>query len=284
MHQAILGERDEGGFALLMVLWTLMLLSAIATSILLETKTTSALAIGDFERLNAHLTLDGAINRAILALIDPSDDLELPLDGRPVTLDVLDRNITINVWSEAGKLDINAAPPSSLATFFEKIGLNEQRAQAEAAAIAEWRTATTLEDRVRINEVYGRLGKPYGPRFAPFRSVGELALVAGMSETILSMAEPMLTVWSGNPDVDRTVASGTLLHALAEGGDALARLQESAEKLNGASKASGSRKAALGEIVTVKASMTTPRGPLSRVATIQVAGEASRPFRVLEWH
>jgi hypothetical protein len=66
------------------------------------------------------LVSDGAINRAIMALLDMRDPLRLPLDGSMRVIHLFDRDIRLRVESESGKANLNAAPLALLAALFRR--------------------------------------------------------------------------------------------------------------------------------------------------------------------
>jgi len=274
-------EKGEEGFALVLVLWTFLLLAVLVGSLLLEARTSRTVAATGAEHLRARLILDGAINRAILALLDARDPLRLPLDGAVQSIPLFGRNIALRTESEAGKVDLNAAPPRLLAALFAGEGVSPADAGLLASRVATWRAPSVGTARSEAIAAYQDAGRPYGPRFAPFRSVGELRLVLGMSDALQAAVAPLATVWSRDGSIDRSVAGEALLRVLETNGDALAASQRAARAKGSA--AGANRPAALGEAVTIAATLESKDFVLERVAVIQVAGDRREPYRVLAW-
>jgi general secretion pathway protein K len=274
-------EKGEEGFALVLVLWTFLLLAVLVGSLLLEARTSRRVAATETEHLRTRLILDGAINRAIMALLDSRDPLRLPLDGAVQSIQIFGRTIALRTESEAGKVDLNAAPPGLLAALFAAEGVSPAEAGLLAARVATWRAPSVGTARSEAIAAYQDAGRPYGPRFAPFRSVGELRLVLGMTDALQAAVAPLTTVWSRDASIDRSVAGEALLRALETNGDVLAATQRAARAKGSA--AGANRAPAVGESVTVAAAMESKDLVLERVAVIQVAGDRREPYRVLAW-
>jgi general secretion pathway protein K len=274
-------ESGEQGFALVLVLWTFLLLAVLVGSLLLEARTSRTVAATGAEHLRARLIVDGAINRAIMALLDARDPLRLPLDGAVQSIQLFGQKIALRTESEAGKVNLNAAPLNLLAALFAGQGVAPAETGLLAARVATWRARSVGTARSEAIAAYQDAGRPYGPRFAPFRSVGELRLVLGMTDALQAAVAPLTTVWSGDGSVDRSVAGEALLRVLETNGDALAASQRAARARGAA--AGAHRPAAVGEAVTIAAELETPDFALERVAVIQVAGDRREPYRVLAW-
>src|ERR1051326_3986561 len=275
-------EKGEQGFALVLVLWTFLLLAVLVSSLLLEARTSRTVAATGAEHLRARLILDGAINRAIMALLDARDPLRLPLDGAVQSIQLFGHKVALRSESEAGKVNLNAAPPGLLAALFAGQGVPPAEAGLLAARVATWRAPSLGMARSEAIAAYQDAGRRYGPRFAPFRSLGELRLVLGMTDALQAAVAPLTTVWSGDGSVDRSVAGEALLRVLETTGDGLAASQRAARAKGSA--AGANRPAAVGEAVAIAAALESKDFVLERVAVIQVAGDRREPYRVLAWH
>src|SRR5262249_6878141 len=153
-------------------------------SLLLEARTSRTVAATGAEHLRARLIADGAINRAIMALLDARDPLRLPLDGAVQSIQIFGEKIALRDESEAGKVNLNAAPLGLLPALFAGEGAPPPQAALLAARVATWRAPSNALARSEAIAAYQDAGRPYGPRFAPFRSVGELRLVLGMTDAL----------------------------------------------------------------------------------------------------
>lgn len=278
----MLPRRGEGeaGFALVLVMWVLLLLGLLGTGLLHEARMTRQQAASVSGALQARAAADGAIRRVILGLLDPRDPLRWPLDGTRHTMTLFGRPIQVQVASEAGKIDLNAASPDLLATLFRGAGLGPSEAAGLAASIVAWRQPThaSTDDP---NAPYHDAGRPYGPRQGPFRAVSELRLVLGMTDALQEAVSPLVTVWSHAPGVDRGAAGDNMLDLLAQAGDGLAGLQRTAREHGEA--AGADRPPGVGEALAITAQLEEGGRVTERRAIIQLAGSRKEPYRVLSW-
>lgn len=280
MHHTLTSSRDSG-FALLIVLWAMLLLSILAGSYLLEARAARTVAATAVSQARARALSDAAINRSIMALLDPRDPLRLPLDGSPQEIQLLGHRIAIRWESEAGKVDLNAAPPGLLVSVLQGQGLSEKEAAGLAKQIVVWRSPSRGPAREAATAFYREAGRSYGPRFGPFRSIGELRLVVGASDALQTLITPLITVWSNTGAIDRSVANESLLHALETANDSLAGRQLAARQTG---RAAGSdRPPALGEVLTITARIEMADMVFTRTAAVQIAGDRAEPYRVLSW-
>lgn len=274
-------EHRDRGFALVLVLWALLLLAVLANSFLLEARAGKAIANTVVLQLKGRMLADGAINRAILSLLDPRDPLRLPLDGTTREIDFLGERVLLSCESEAGKLDVNAASLQQLRSIFQAQGLSNDEAEFIARQIEIWRSPLRNSPVGPVLALYTEAGRAYGPRFAPFRSVDELRLVIGMSDALQAAIAPFMTVWSNSGTVDLSVANDALLRVLAAGSDNFASTQLAARQNGNA--AGAARMAAAGEALTIVATAEFSDMTVRRSASIQISGDRDEPYRVLAW-
>jgi general secretion pathway protein K len=269
------------GFALVAVLWLLLLLTTIAGMLRLGAESDRDLAATEVALVQAQLIADAGINRALLSLVDPRDPLKCRLDGTKQRVAVLDRTIEIAVSSEAAKIDLNLASPALLAALLRSQGLAPGEADDIAARIISWRSPLDPGTPDPAADAYRDAGRPYRPPHRPFRTIDELRLVLGMSDALQAALAGEVTIYALTPSVDRQVANGDVLRALEEAGDGLAASQLDARK---ASQAAGiDRAAAPGEAVTITSTYTDSDLTMIRTATIRLTGERHAPYRVLAW-
>ncbi|MGY3149336.1 general secretion pathway protein K [Bradyrhizobium sp. USDA 3397] len=273
-------DRDKG-FALVLVLWALLLLSVLAGSFLLEARAAKTIANTAVSQLRGRMIADGAINRAILSLLDPRDPVRLPLDGAPREINFLGARVVLSCESEAGKLDLNAASPQQLISILQAQGLSNDEAEFIAQQIEVWRSPLRNSPVEPVLALYTEAGRTYGPRFAPFRSVDELRLVIGMTDALQAAVAPFTTVWSSSGTVDLSVAKDALLRVLAAGSDNFASAQLAARQNGNA--AGAARVAAVGEAITIVATAEFSDMTVRRSASIQISGDRDEPYRVLAW-
>lgn len=269
------GGRRIGGFTLIVVLWVLAVILLLGTAVTVgvryRTRTDSSLL--NFRK--AELAAESAINFAILLQLSPSrgDEPSFPLvcrmkGGEQVELDLSE---------EAGKVDLNAASPQTLAKLFLALTGNQAEGERIAGAILSHRAAgeTSAQtqgvipaNRAALQPATDATAIP--PNRTAFRSVLELEGVAGVTPEIFRAAVPLVTVRSGRLEPDSAVASAALRDALG--------LQTNAAKA-----APGAPPRDNGEI-TIRADVRIGEHTrFIREAQVSLRPENGRPFTIREW-
>jgi general secretion pathway protein K len=259
----------ERGFALLVVLWTLVLVSLIAMQVTASGR--SAVQVASNLRGAALLeaAADGAVHEAMFRLLDPTEG-GWRADGRPRTLPFPGGDITVRIRDEAGKLNPNVASPELMAALLRQFGLDVSAATRLAAAIADWRFAGVEARPLGAKATaYRAAGRDYGPPNAPFESIGEMGAVLGMTPDLLARLAPHLSVFhDGDPDPG--LASREILQAL--------RLALGAQELAPAPRSAT-------PVVTIIATASRADGTrFTRRATVRIGqGKAGRAYRIHVW-
>jgi general secretion pathway protein K len=179
--------RRERGFALLIVLWSLALLSLIITSLAAVGRREMKLVDNVRSATAAEAAADGATNEAIFRLMSgewsPGRVQHVVYIGGAV--------VTVRIEDAAHLVNPNNAPVSLLTALLRQVGADPQSAQAIAAAVAAYRDASGTDPTPE----YIAAGLPYGPARRDFRSVAELQLVVGMPPEVYARLAPHLSVW-----------------------------------------------------------------------------------------
>jgi general secretion pathway protein K len=207
--------RDRG-FALLVVLWSLVLIALILSQLLASGRTATQLAINMRSAAMGRAAADGAIAEAVFHLLGHGG--AWPADGAEHDLAIGVTLVTVRVRSLGGKVNPNLASTALLAGLFQAAGLASQQAKTLADAVIAWRSppATQQETEARL-AAYRQAGLPYGPPGAFFAAIGELRNVKGMTPRLLAILAPQLSLYqSGDPDP--TLAAPLVRQALALSG------------------------------------------------------------------
>ena len=194
-------RRRDRGFALLIVLWSLVLLSLLRAQILAAGRTAVTLAANLRAAAQARAAADGAIYVAIYHLATPGSG-QWPADDSPHALDIGGIGEQVRVISLGGEINPNIASTALLAGFFQALGASSAQAQDLAKAIIVWRTPQTLPSAAQaIQAEYKRAGMAFGPPGANFADLSELAAVIGMTPNLLASAMPHMSLYqTGDPD------------------------------------------------------------------------------------
>jgi general secretion pathway protein K len=95
-------------------------------------------------------------------------------------------HVSVQVFDESGKLDLNGAQPEMLEQLFLNLGMEFNAAHSLVAAIQDWRDS---DDETRTagaeSLYYLGLPRPYRPANQDFQSVEELLLVRGVTPAML---------------------------------------------------------------------------------------------------
>jgi general secretion pathway protein K len=185
----------ERGFALLIVLWTMVLLTLLVIDITGNGRTEAQLAHN--LRANAALEAeaDGAVYDAIFR--------EITSPVSPPKMQYATRTgVVVRVEDQAGKVNPNTASMDLLQALLRRVGMDAHASGMLAAAIADWRESASQPRPLGAKAPqYMAAGRNYGPPEEPFESIEELSNVLGMTPQILSRLAPHLSIYYDNEPV-----------------------------------------------------------------------------------
>lgn len=219
-------SRRERGFALLMVLWTLMLLAFIATVFGDNARTEVLLARNLVSNARAEALADGGVFRAAAGLTRAPRDGGFRGDGqvyvwRPSVDDnasgeaIEGEEVRFTIRDEGGKVDLNQAPARLLRELFVAVGLEPKPSAALADAIVDFRDEDQEKQAAGAEtREYKAAELPWGPKNKPFVLVDELIYVVGMSPEIYRRVSPLVTVWGQGETPHPYTAPPEVLEAL----------------------------------------------------------------------
>ncbi|MGR9013439.1 MAG: general secretion pathway protein GspK [Gammaproteobacteria bacterium] len=207
----------QKGFALVLVLWVLSLLTIMAGSFALTMRREAAIVTGSSTNAQAMAIAESGLAVAELMLINPDQRQRWHTDGSIYQIDYTGSKIRIRLLAETGKVDINSADQALLQELMSYAPVQAEVQNQLVNAILDWRDT---DDLVRIEGAekreYKAAGLTYQPRNKPFQSVEELQLVLGMDEHVYQWLEGLVTVYSGQPKVNLTQAAKEVLQVLPE--------------------------------------------------------------------
>jgi general secretion pathway protein K len=213
--------RRDSGFALIIVIWGLGLISLIALTIITAGRYRVLASLNVVENAKAEALAEAGVNLLRLELRaafagGSVGTLRFASNGEPVLCTMPQGALAaLAVDDEGGKADLNTAPPLLMSALLRGFGARPQEADQIAAAIVEF----SRPGNGAINDVASRAYvadlRSYGPKRAPFETVFELDQVLGMSPELFRAVLPYVTVHSHATGVDPRVAAPALLAALA---------------------------------------------------------------------
>lgn len=228
------GQGGTRGVALALVLWLVVVLGAVAASVVASTRSESRVLVNARARIVARYAAESGIvagvallerrlapaytpAQRVLALSDMQRELaglrEVPLGAARFGVAVANLN---------ARLDLNQADPAALVGLFSQF-VRAGAARVIADALEDWRDA---DDLVRPagaeKEAYIRAGSRFVPRNAPLRRLDEFRRVRGVTASLASAVAPYLTV-DGDLRIDVNAAPETVLASIPGIGPAGAR-------------------------------------------------------------
>ena len=188
--------KNENGVALFMVLWVLILLSAIVTEFCFAMRTETNMVRNFKEQTEAyHIALAG-LNRVIIELVrnEFSPEKNKLLAGSDETaprwrmntdipvVPFAQGNFKIKIKNEGGKIDLNTANERLLKLLLNGFDIEEQEKSIIVDSIMDWRDKNDLH---RMNgaesDYYQSLPEPYKCKNGDFDAVEELLMVRGVT-------------------------------------------------------------------------------------------------------
>jgi general secretion pathway protein K len=282
----------EGGFAVLLTIWILILISLMAASLAAQTQSDARIAHNRSELAVAKGLADAGIALGLNGLLDPVVANRWPADGRARLIRYGDGTVEIRIQDEAGKLDLNAAPIELISGLLHVLGIDDatvtggilaRRRQYAAGLVAANQAATEDETPLAAS---ARL---------PFATVSELRVAASMPQWVYDRLRPFVTVYTDSERVNLVTAPEAVLLALpgirptevhtyvaARSALAAGQSDQALPQVSGANKYSenGELRAA-----TITATATSVSGAVfSREAVFALSLERARnPYTLLQW-
>lgn len=248
------------GFALLLVLWTLVPVSALFLTLTGTARSDGQLTFNLRDAVRLQAAADGGIDSAVFALLRSSGRLPA------LRLSIGGARVTVMVTPLGGLLNPNLVQPELLASVLEQLGAEPARAASVASAILDWRTPgkTARPGGAKAAE-YRSAGLDYGPPGAPFESIDEVRQVLGMTPALFAALRPSLTLYTNEP-AEAALATGVVRAALLRQGIAPAR------------------GAGFGDTFRIDAVAEIRGARVERQAVVRLGPTAgSRPWRMLAW-
>lgn len=282
------GAREDG-FIIVAVLW---ILGALATIYALYTSSTALAARVNDDRIESEALIFAALELTAYQAT-PADAPSRPTRGN-FSLHMGRAGVQVGFVPEAGRIDLNAAPKEVLAGLFAALGTRKADADTYADRIIGWRTRNQEADQEEEASAYRVAGLGYKPRRAPFQSTSELWLVLGLPPTLIERILPLVTVYSGNPEIDMSVAAPIAI--AAQPGMTPDKLQGVLDGRAGIARGSAS--------IRAPGALPTPQQPNAAEKTLRVVvsirfdngrrvqAEAvilliqddEEPYHILSWH
>jgi len=208
------GSGSDRGFALLIVLWTLVPMALLFMVLAASARSDAQLTANLRGAAELEAVADGAIYTTLFSLLQPGRAVA---DGVQAAVQGSGTEIVVAVENQSGLVNPNFASPELLGALLVQLGADPARARGIAVAIVDWRTPGRRSGRGTKAAPYQAAGLSYGPPSAPFESLGELGDVLGMKPALLAVLLPHLTLYS-DTDPDPVLANPVVRAALRDSG------------------------------------------------------------------
>lgn len=207
--------RGSQGFALIVVAWFLVLTAAIATYVMANARTETAIARNVVAAASAEALADAAIAQTIFNQSNEVEADRWKLDGEPHVIALLGGQATIRLYDESTKINPNLASTALIAALFEAAGVARSSARDIGAAITDWVDGDNAPVAFGAEAIrYRTAGRSYEPANAPFESLDELQLVLGVTPERLALVLPYLTLHTKSEQPEATNAPPVVQRAL----------------------------------------------------------------------
>ena len=266
-----LTSRRERGFALLIVLWTLVLISLLLTQVTSAGSGEARLASNLRSGVALQQAADGAVHDAIFHVLDSSSAQRWTADGTTRRVLVQGVPVDVRLVDLGGRINPNTAPVDLLAALLRVLGEDPRTADYIATSIIDWRSPGQRSRTTGGNKLqpYQAAGRELAPPGAKFQDIGDLDLVLGMTPRLLDLMRPHLTLYTSS-DPNRALADPIVARAL----DLIAGAQDSpvTDQQTGA-------------VIAIEAVAQAPGGAEARrhaVASLD-SGDNGLPWHIVAW-
>jgi len=268
--------------ALVSVLWGIALLSIIALSFLSSGTTSYRIAANLTEAAKVDAVAEGAVTRAVLALLDTRPARRWRVDNVAYTLELQGQPVKVSLQDELGRIDLNYADQALLLRLFQSAGgLDIDSATRLVDRILDWRSEGTFRKGPNAGD-YDAIGSPSLIRHGAFQSVDELKLIVGVTTNLFRSVEPALTVYSGSQFFDPRVAPREALLALSTMDDAKVDAII-LSRHDGDGPVPTTAITLAGHAFTVRIELERSNGALVREAVIRLTDDSRNPYWFLSW-
>ena len=204
------GRRD--GFIIIAVLWIVVALASLAaTYATFVGNAVGSVAIND-DRLRSETLMTAAVELAAYRMtLTPN---AAPVSSGTFRFRLGGAEVLVRYTPESARIDLNAAQKPLLAGMFRALGAEPEAAGSFADRIIAWRSPQRGNADSEETSRYRAAGLGYGPRQGPFAHADELWLVAGIPDSLKRQAFNLVTVYSGQPNVDIAEAVPAVIAAL----------------------------------------------------------------------
>ncbi len=274
------------GAALVLVLWLVLLLTAVVAAFALTAKVEHLQGRVFAETAAAQEQARAGVEYALSRLQGSGGQPAWQPDGRRYRWQFQGVRIDLRIVDEAGKVDLNLAEAGLLEALLGAIGTEPGQARQLAGAMVDWRDRDDLQQPAggAENADYAAAGFPYGAKNMPFESSGELQRILGMDAALYAQLEPLVTVF-GVSRPDPRFAPASVLTAMGLDARLLMAQRDTADVLAGAADGASTRAVGSGTY-SIESRVHLRGGREAVLRTVVRSGPSGVPgaaYTVLRW-
>ena len=277
--------RGEQGAALIIVLWLVVLLTLLATTISAVSVSHRRAAASYATAVENQEAMDSAIRISLLEIIGASEHQRVPVVSS-TSLSLLDKSLSIVIEKESGRIDLNAASEDLLFAAFAANGWQESDAKQMAARIIDWRSNNELTSS-GASTAFDNSPQSYSPRHGPFETVDEIRQVIGGEKISPSLLQAFTVYTHGElPSIDSAAAPVVSALQWAESQQLSGRhwldspMEESSPVLV---STNAIHTVEIGEILRIRACVAKPVESGCRIAVVRLTGDERKPLQIFLW-
>ena len=216
--------RQNHGFALVVVIVILLLVSFLASQLILQVRTELQVAHNVKKRSAGVFLAEAGINLGLFRIMDKpvyydDEEYENFLEGHPYETSLSNGKIRYYAVNESGKIDLNNPPPRLLELFLEYHNVEPDRIATIVDSLQDWRDKDNLHRLYGAEkDVYEELTPPYIPRNGNITEPDEFFLVNG-TDILLDKfaADEIFTVHNKTRKINFNSLPPAMLDFLTEG-------------------------------------------------------------------
>jgi general secretion pathway protein K len=209
----------ESGVALIVVLWMLVVMTAVALAFSQRVRTEVMLTANYQNQAKALSLAEAGIWRGAAMVLNRSiaenNGENINLAGSVYELDSEHGKLNVSLQSCSGLIDINRASPEIIKALLQTVASPAETQQTILDSLLDWRDEDDLKRLSGAeDDDYRAQGLSYGPRNGLMNSVSELARVNGVTSIEYEALQSSVTVYSGQSRIDVTSAPRRVLASL----------------------------------------------------------------------
>ncbi len=198
----------QQGFALVLVIVIMLLVSFLASQLIMQVRTELKIAFNTKARAASHFLSEAGVNLALFRLLDkpvyiPGLDIT-PADedfheGYTYKTSLPKGEISYYAVNESGKIDLNTSPRRLLELFMEYQHIDDEQINTITDSLLDWKDT---DDLLHLNgaerDTYQQLDNPYEPRNGKIEEPAEFFLVNG-ADVLAGHFDPTTVFTVHNP-------------------------------------------------------------------------------------